>query len=59
MSDPLGRQGSLFHEFNLEDKVPDDSTFSVNRLGRFHESDILRKVFDGAYARREALCAAA
>jgi transposase len=30
----------------LEDKVPDHSTFSVNRLGRFRESDILRKVFD-------------
>ena len=30
----------------LEDKVPHPSTFSVNRHGRFRESDILRKVFE-------------
>ncbi len=30
----------------LEDKVPHHSTFSVNRHGRFRESDILRKVFE-------------
>jgi transposase len=35
-----------FCGLGLEDKVPDHSTFSVNRLGRFRESDILRKVFD-------------
>ena len=30
----------------LEDRVPDHSTFSVNRHGRFRESDIPRKVFE-------------
>ncbi len=30
----------------LEDKDPHHSTFSVNRHGRFRESDILRKVFE-------------
>ena len=29
-----------------EDKVPHHSTFSVNRHGRFRDSDLLRKVFD-------------
>ena len=43
----------------LEDQVPHHSTFSVNRHGRFCESDILRKVFEGAYARREARSAPA
>ncbi len=35
-----------FCSLGLEDKVPHHSTFSVNRLGRFRESDVLRKVFD-------------
>ncbi len=35
-----------FCGLGLEDKVPHHSTFSVNRLGRFRESDILRKVFE-------------
>ncbi len=35
-----------FCGLGLEDKVPHHSTFSVNRHGRFRESDILRKVFD-------------
>ncbi len=35
-----------FCGLGLEDKVPDHSTFSVNRHGRFRESDILRKVFE-------------
>jgi transposase len=35
-----------FCGLGLEDKVPHHSTFSVNRLGRFRESDILRTVFD-------------
>jgi len=30
----------------LEDKVPHHSTFSVNRHGRFRDSDILRKIFE-------------
>ncbi len=35
-----------FCGLGLEDKVPHHSTFSVNRLGRFRASDILRKVFE-------------
>ena len=35
-----------FCRLGLEDKVPDHSTFSVNRHGRFRESDILRTVFE-------------
>jgi IS5 family transposase len=35
-----------FCGLGLEDKVPHHSTFSVNRHGRFRDSDILRKVFD-------------
>jgi len=35
-----------FCGLGLEDKVPHHSTFSVNRHGRFRESDILRKVFE-------------
>jgi transposase len=35
-----------FCRLGLEDRVPDHSTFSVNRHGRFRESDILRKVFE-------------
>jgi len=32
--------------FGLEGEVPDHSTFSRNRHGRFRESDVLRFVFD-------------
>ena len=35
-----------FCGLGLEDRVPDHSTFSVNRHGRFRASDILRKVFE-------------
>jgi transposase len=35
-----------FCRLGLEDRVPDHSSFSVNRHGRFRDSDILRKVFD-------------
>ena len=35
-----------FCRLGLEDKVPDHSTFSVNRHGRFRESDVLRQVFE-------------
>jgi transposase len=35
-----------FCRFGLEDRVPDHSTFSVNRHGRFRDSDILRQVFE-------------
>ncbi len=35
-----------FCGLGLEDTVPHHSTFSVNRLGRFRDSDVLRQVFD-------------
>ena len=35
-----------FCRLNLEDRVPDHSTFSKNRHGRFREADILRHVFE-------------
>jgi Transposase domain (DUF772) len=35
-----------FCRLRLEDKVPHHSTFSVNRHGRFRDSDVLRKVFE-------------
>ena len=35
-----------FCRLGLEDKVPHHSTFSVNRHGRFRDSDVLRKVFE-------------
>ena len=31
-----------FCHLDLDDKVPDHSTFSVNRHGRFRDSDIFR-----------------
>jgi transposase len=39
-----------FCKLDLEDKVPHHSTFSVNRLGRFRKSDILRHVFERVVA---------
>jgi transposase len=35
-----------FCRLELDDKVPDHSTFSVNRHGRFRDSDIFRQVFE-------------
>jgi transposase len=35
-----------FCRLDLDDKIPDHSTFSVNRHGRFRDSDILRYVFE-------------
>jgi transposase len=35
-----------FCRLNLEDQVPDHSTFSKNRHGRFREADLLRHVFE-------------
>jgi len=35
-----------FCRLDLEDKIPDHSTFSVNRHGRFRESDIFRQIFE-------------
>lgn len=39
-----------FCKLDLDDKVPHHSTFSVNRLGRFRESNILRHVFEQVVA---------
>ena len=35
-----------FCRLGIEDKVPNHSTFSVNRHGRFRASDVFRQVFD-------------
>ena len=35
-----------FCRLDLDDVVPDHSTFSVNRHGRFHDSDIFRQIFE-------------
>ncbi len=35
-----------FCRLDLEDRVPNHSTFSVNRHGRFRDSDILRQLFE-------------
>ncbi len=35
-----------FCRLGLEDEVPDHSTFSLNRHGRFQESDVFRLVFE-------------
>ena len=35
-----------FCRLGLEDRVPDHSTFSLNRHGRFRNSDVLRRVFE-------------
>src|SRR6516225_5311250 len=39
-----------FCKLDLDDKVPHHSTFSINRLDRFRESDILRHVFERVVA---------
>lgn len=36
-----------FCRLGLDDKVPDHSTFSVNRHGRFRDSDVFRQLFEG------------
>jgi transposase len=40
-----------FCRLGLDGKVPDHSTFSKNRHGRFRESDLLRKLFETVVAR--------
>jgi transposase len=40
-----------FCRLGLEDQVPDHSTFSKNRLGRFRDSDTLRHVFESVLRR--------
>ncbi len=42
--------GSWFCKLDLDDKVSQHSTFSVKRLGRFRESDILRHSFERVVA---------
>ena len=41
----------LRHSQGLDGGVPDHSTFSKNRHGRFRESDLLRKLFETVVAR--------
>jgi len=43
-----GAVARLLHlcKLDLEDEIPHHSTFSLNRLGRFRESDVLRHVFE-------------
>jgi transposase len=40
-----------FCRLGLEGQVPDHSTFSKNRHGRFRDSDLLRKLFEATVAR--------
>ena len=40
----------LVRKLDLDDKVPHHSTFSVNRLGCFRESEILRHIFESVVA---------
>ena len=40
-----------FCRLGLEDAVPDHSTFSVNRHGRFRDSDVLRSMFEDVVRR--------
>jgi len=39
-----------FCRLDLDDKVPHHSTFSENRLNRFRESDVFRRLFEGVVA---------
>ena len=48
-----------FCRLGLEDAVPDHSTFSKNRHGRFRESGIFRWVFEEVVRRCMASCASA
>jgi hypothetical protein len=43
---PGSPEPPLTDRLDLDDQVPDLSTFSVNRHGRFRDSDILRHVFE-------------
>ena len=40
-----------FCRLGLEEKIPDHSSFSKNRHGRFRESDVFRHVFEGVVQR--------
>jgi len=37
-----------FCKLDLDDEIPHHSTFSLNRLGRFRESDVMRHIFERA-----------
>jgi len=37
---------SVVLSLDLDDQVPHHSTLSVNRLGHFRESDVLRHIFE-------------
>ena len=50
-SAPQSGLPSGFAGLGLEGKVPDHSTFSENRHGRFRESDALRRLFELGVAR--------
>jgi transposase len=43
-----------FCRLGLEDSIPDHSTFSKARHGRFRDSDVLRKLFEATVARAMA-----
>jgi transposase len=43
-----------FCRLGLDSRVPDHSTFSKNRHGRFRESDALRRLFESVVQRRIA-----
>ena len=43
-----------FCRLGIEDRVPDHSTFSVNRHGRFRESNLFRKLFESTVVRSMA-----
>ncbi len=40
-----------FYRLGIEDRVPDHSTFSVNRHGRFRDCDVFRQVFEDIVGR--------
>jgi transposase len=45
-----------FCKLDLDDKVPHHSTFWVNRLGRFRESEILRHIVERVVATCTRTC---
>ena len=45
-SEPQAARLSHLCRLDLDDKVPDHSTFSVSRHGRFRDSDMFRQVFE-------------
>ena len=48
-----------FCRLDLDDQVPDHSTFSVNRHGRFRDSDIFRQLFEAVVRACIRACCAA